>query len=294
MSVFSDRDTVTATASVVIKESMNPTDKSSNPLRTFTRSHTKDVESGEQRVYISGVPVTSCSFEYALKAIDASIHGERKGQYIAITNTESMYYAQRREEHFEFIERARFSFCDGVGVILAGKAQGVRVHRINGADLVVRCCEYGVHRGWRHFFYGGRPGVVDKLRRNLESRYPGMITAGTYCPPFRPLTEHEDEKIAELLECARPDIVWVGLGLPKQERWVAEHIHKLSVPWLVGVGAAFDFHAGTAKYGPEWIRNIGFQWLYRLLHEPRMLVRNWRSFVFLGESLVARDAKRRG
>jgi N-acetylglucosaminyldiphosphoundecaprenol N-acetyl-beta-D-mannosaminyltransferase len=242
------------------------------------------------RARISGIPVTLCTEIEVLKAMDDNIQGERRPQYIVITNTESMYYAKRLREHADFIEGAAFSCCDGVGVVLAGRAQGVSVNRIYGWDLVKRACEYGARRSWRHFFYGGRPGVAETLQRNLETACPGMRTAGTYAPPFRPMTPEEDEAEVKRINDSGCDIVWVGLGLLKQERWIAAHLGRIRAPWMVGVGAAFDYHAGTMARAPQWVEQAGFEWLHRVFHQPRMLVRNYRSFVFLGQALLQRSA----
>ena len=242
-------------------------------------------------VRVCGVPLTKCSEAEVLMGMDENIHGQRTPQYIVITNTESMYYARRLKEHADFIENAAFSCCDGVGVVVAGRAQGISVGRIYGSGLVSAACEYGALHGWKHFFYGGRPGVPEILKRNLETRFPGMLTAGTYSPPFRELDPREDEQIVERINDSGCDIVWVGLGLLKQERWIAAHLGRVRAPWMVGVGAAFDYHAGTVKAAPLWLQRAGFEWLHRVFHQPRMLVRNYRSFVFLGESLFWRQRR---
>jgi N-acetylglucosaminyldiphosphoundecaprenol N-acetyl-beta-D-mannosaminyltransferase len=240
----------------------------------------------DNRARISGVPVTQATEMEVLKAMDDNIHGERRYQYIVITNTESMYYAKRLQEHADFIEGAAFSCCDGVGVVLAGRAQGVAVRRIYGPNLVKAACEYGARRSWRHFFYGGRPGVPEILTRKLEACCPGMQTVGTWSPPFRPLTPEEDQAVVDRINDSGCDIVWVGLGLLKQERWIGAHRGRIRAPWMVGVGAAFDYHAGTVARAPLWIQHAGFEWLHRAFHQPRMLVRNYRSFVFLGRALL--------
>jgi len=237
------------------------------------------------RVRVSGIPVTQCREADVLNGMNENIYGERSPQYIVITNTESMYYAKRLQEHAEFIEQAAFSCCDGVGVVLAGRTQGVSVNRIYGSALVKGACEFGARHGWKHFFYGGRPGVAETMSQNLEARFPGMRTAGIYSPPFRTLSADEDEQVVQMINQSNCDVVWVGLGLLKQERWIAAHLGRIRAPWMVGVGAAFDYHAGTVKRAPLWLQRVGFEWLLRVFHEPRMLVRNYRSFVFLGESL---------
>lgn len=244
-----------------------------------------------RRVRVSGVPITGCSEAEVLQAMEHNIHGERKPQHIVITNTESMYYARRIPEHRQFIEDAAFSCCDGVGVVLAGRAQGVAVGRIYGSGLLNHACRFGVRHRWRHFFYGGRPHVPELLKRNLQTRYPGLQIAGTYSPPFRPLDAAEDDQVVKMINASDCDIVWVGLGLLKQERWIAAHMGRIRAPWMVGVGAAFDYHAGTVKHAPLWLQRAGFEWLHRVFHEPRMVVRNYRSFVYLAESLFHRPSR---
>ncbi len=237
---------------------------------------------------VCGFPISAGSTADVLDEIGRNISGERANLAISITNSESMYFALRRPEHADYIRRVRFSLCDGMGIVIAGLASGCRVPRFNGPVLMEKCCEYGVSRGWRHFFYGGKPGVAEILAQRLKQRFPGLIVAGFHTPPFRPTSVPEDAEVLENIQQAGPDILWVGLGLLKQEQWIAKHISMLRVPWFVGVGAAFDFHAGTAHWAPRWIQRIGFEWLYRLCHEPRMLPRNARSFVFLGQALGAR------
>ena len=247
-------------------------------------------DSKDARVRISGIPVTMCTQLEVLRAMDNNIKGKRLPQYIVITNTESMYYARRSHDHADFIEKAAFSCCDGVGVVLAGRAQGVSVNRIYGSNLLKAACQFGARASWRHFFYGGRPGVPDILKHNLEACSPGMLTVGTSSPPFRPLTPEEDDAVVNQINDSGCDIVWVGLGLPKQERWIADHRDRIRAPWMVGIGAAFDYHAGTVARAPLWVQRVGFEWLHRVCHQPRMLVRNYRSFVFLGESLLHRSS----
>ena len=113
--------------------------------------------------------------------------------------------------------------------------------------------------------------MADRLAERLSARYPGLRVAGTYTPPFRPLTSDEDQNVVQRLNDARPDIVWVGLSTPKQERWMFAHTGRLQAPVLIGVGAAFDFHAGLKRQAPHWIQRSGFEWMFRMLSEPRRL-----------------------
>lgn len=233
---------------------------------------------------IAGVKITCCSVDHALKAIDDNIRGERRPQYISITNTEAVYLARRTPSHMEYVNNARFSFCDGIGVVVSARVAGKRIGRLNGPILMLDCCRFGVGAGWRHFFCGGREGVADLLSRKLTEKYPGLVTAGTLCPPFRPLAPREDQDMVDLINAAQPDILWVGLGLPKQERWIAAHIERLNVPWLIGVGAAFDYHAGTVRWAPSYLRRMGLEWLYRSCFEIRLAPRNVRNVMGVLES----------
>jgi N-acetylglucosaminyldiphosphoundecaprenol N-acetyl-beta-D-mannosaminyltransferase len=147
-----------------------------------------------------------------------------------------------------------------------------------------RFCQETAAKGYRHFFYGGAPGVAEDLAARLASRFPSLKIAGTYSPPFRPLTLEEDAEAVCIINRARADIFWVGLGAPKQERWMFEHRASLNVPVLVGVGAAFDFHTGRIAQAPPWIRDHGFEWLFRLSREPSRL---WHRYLLYGTQFVA-------
>ena len=143
------------------------------------------------------------------------------------------------------------------------------VERVYGPDLLLACCQRSVSTGYRHFFYGGGTGVAERLIERLQSRFPGLQVVGSYSPPFRALSPEEDAEVIRRINAAKPDMVWVGLSTPKQERWMSEHRDRLTAPVLVGVGAAFDFHAGLKRQAPRWMQRSGLEWLFRLLTEPR-------------------------
>ncbi|MDD2388641.1 MAG: WecB/TagA/CpsF family glycosyltransferase [Desulfobacterales bacterium] len=248
------------------------------------------METAFERANILNIPFSCCQFSEILREIQKGIN-DRDSGCICITNTESLYHALRVPSHFQYIHNARFSCCDGIGVVIAGKLLGHSIPRLNGPDLMLKSCEYGTAKKWRHFFYGGKPGVADLLSRSLSSKYHGLITAGTYSPPFRELTSDEDDHVIELINDSRPDIVWVGLGLLKQEQWINKHMGKIHAPWMIGVGAAFDFYSDTVKRAPGVFRNLGMEWLYRLSFEPRMFKRNIYSFLVIW--LVAKEIMRR-
>lgn len=240
------------------------------------------------RQSIMGIPISMDRRERVLETIDQRIRSGIPGGYISITNTESMYHALRRPDHMAYIHSADFSLCDGVGVIAAGYFWGLRIPRYTGPVLQLDCSAYGQSRGWRHFYFGGKVGVADLMARKLKERFAGLNVVGTYSPPFRDCTVEEDEAIVQRINDAKPDIVWVGLGLIKQEAWIARHLHRINVPWMIGVGAAFDYHSGAIPWAPHWIRALGLEWLFRLIIQPRLRARRyWWSLVFVIEAALS-------
>jgi N-acetylglucosaminyldiphosphoundecaprenol N-acetyl-beta-D-mannosaminyltransferase len=231
---------------------------------------------------LDGIAISVDAHEAVLADIEQRIRDQQPGGVISITNTESMYHALRRADHLKFINGAQHSLCDGVGVIAAGYFWGLRIPRYNGPILQLDCSERGVSKGWRHFFYGGKEGVADIMAAKLKEAYPGLQVVGTYCPPFRALTAEEDAAVVQMINDAKPDFVWVGLGLLKQETWIAEHLGRINAPWMVGVGAAFDYHSGAVPWAPAPIRALGLEWLFRLIVQPRLRAkRYWWSLVFV-------------
>lgn len=198
--------------------------------------------------------------------------GERR--YITITNPHSVMTCRRDAEMARATSGAALVLPDGVGVIWAAGILGFPNHgRVTGPTFMLRCCDQGRQYALRHYFFGGRPGVADTLVARLSEKFPGLAVAGTCCPPFRSLSEAEDRALVEQINASRPDVVWVGLGAPKQEKWMLSHLGKIEAAAMVGVGAAFDFHSGQVRWAPSWIRKLGLEWAYRLALEPR---RMWR------------------
>lgn len=237
--------------------------------------------------YIRGLPISCATRQQVLAEIGRAIDARETGHFVAITNPENMYHGLRIPSIGDYIRNSDFSLCDGVGVIVAGLAWGHVVPRFSGPILQLKCSEHGVARGWRHFYYGGKKGVADEMARRLKKKYPGLIVCGTYCPPFGEMSPDEDERVIRIINEARPDIVWVGLGVPTKERWIAAHLGKLDVPWLIGVGAAFDYHSGAIPWAPAPVRAVGMEWLYRLIVEPKMRAkRTWWHLVYVIQTFI--------
>jgi len=233
---------------------------------------------------LDGIPVSLNTQEEVLADIEARIDQRKPGGSISITNTESMYHAQRNAAHMDYVQGADHSLCDGVGVIAAGWFWGLKVKRYNGPILQLNCTDRGRAKGWRHFYFGGKEGVADLMADKLRQAYPGLQVVGTFCPPFRPMTAEEDAELVASINAAKPDFVWVGLGLLKQERWIAEHLGRIDAPWMVGVGGAFDYHSGAIPWAPAPLRALGLEWLFRLILQPKLRAkRYWWSFVFVAQ-----------
>jgi len=241
-----------------------------SPLPSRRMPHRPD------RVNVLGVGVSAISTRDALAVIDDAIAaGERS--YVCVTGVHGVMESCEDPDLRLIHNRARLVTPDGMPMVWIAWLRGLRhVERVYGPDLMIECCRESVAKGYRHFLYGGAPGVAERLEARLQERIPGLIVAGTFTPPFRDLSEGEEREMLDRIAAARPDIVWVGLSTPKQERWMARYVDRLGVPVLIGVGAAFDFHAGLKKQAPRWIQRSGFEWLFRLSAEPRRL---WRRYL---------------
>lgn len=216
--------------------------------------------------------------------------GQAGCHFIMIANPHSVMLCRRDPAMMAAARSATLCLPDGVGVTLAADILRHPHHgRVTGPALMLDLCDRGRSHNLRHFFYGGAEDVANQLAAKLTARFPGLIVAGTHTPPFRDLTADEEAAIRDQIHASRADILWVGLGAPKQEKWIHRQLDQLTTPAVIGVGAAFDFHSGHVKWAPAWIRKAGLEWAYRLALNPRrMLRRNLDSPVFLAHVLAQR------
>jgi len=236
------------------------------------------------RVNILGVGISAINMAMALETIERWII-EQSPHYVCVTPVHSVMDCQRDLELRRIQNASGLSTPDGMPLVWLSRLKGFRhVERVYGPDLMLALCERSAAKGYRHFFYGGAEGVPEQLASVLQKRFPGLQVAGFFSPPFRPLAPEEDEQIVQIINKAAPDVVWVGLGSPKQERWMAEHVGRLTAPVLIGVGAAFDFLTGRKPQAPRWMQRAGLEWLFRLLTEPRRL---WRRYLINNPLFVA-------
>jgi N-acetylglucosaminyldiphosphoundecaprenol N-acetyl-beta-D-mannosaminyltransferase len=228
------------------------------------------------RVDVLGVGISPINLDSALDQIHDWIVGDRRA-YVCVCTVHTVMECQRSAELRKAVNAAGMVTPDGMPLVwlsrLAGHAQ---VSRVYGPDLMLAELQRSVSTPHRHFLYGGGPGVAETLGQVMRGRFPGVEIVGTLTPPFAPVEELCTQEAATQINAARADIVWVGISSPKQERWMASMRPHLQAPVLIGVGAAFDFHAGRVRQAPRWIQRSGFEWLFRLSQEPRRL---WKRYL---------------
>src|ERR1700722_7170211 len=224
-----------------------------------------------QRVNVLGVGISALNLPGALAEVAEAIRARRKG-YICVTGVHGVMEAQSNETFRGILNHAFLCPPDGMPMVWVGKINGHKdMSRVYGPDLMLDICKWSETNPCRHFFFGGAPGVAEVLVAKLKARFPKMEIAVTYTPPFRPLTLDEEKELQEKVRAARPDIFWVGLSTPKQEKFLAEYLPHLDATLMIGVGAAFDFLSGRVKQAPRWMQRSGLEWFYRLCSEPRRL-----------------------
>jgi N-acetylglucosaminyldiphosphoundecaprenol N-acetyl-beta-D-mannosaminyltransferase len=228
------------------------------------------------RCDVLGVQVSAVNMPMAVRQIQQWID-RRECNYVCITGVHGVMESQRDPKLKQIHNSAGMVTPDGMPMVWVNKLRGNSfVDRVYGPELMLEICKLGVEKGHKHFFYGGAEGVPELLAQKLQEKVPGMKVVGTYSPPFREITESEDHDIVQMINSKGADIVWIGLSTPKQERWMAKHIGRIHAPVMVGVGAAFDFHAGLKRQAPRRIGRMGLEWFYRLCCEPRRL---WKRYL---------------
>jgi N-acetylglucosaminyldiphosphoundecaprenol N-acetyl-beta-D-mannosaminyltransferase len=231
-----------------------------------------------ERVNILGVKVHAINMVQALGQIQTWVE-KRESHYVCVTPAHSVMDAYHDSELRNLMNHGDLVTPDGMSIVWLLKLSGhTHVSRVYGPDLTLAVIERGLTFGWKHFFYGGAPETPALLTAKLKEKFPNLIVSGTYSPPFRDITPVEEVEIAGVINQASPDILWVGISSPKQERWMAKFVDKLNVPVLIGVCAAFDFLSGRKAQAPLWMQRNGLEWFFRLITEPHRL---WKRYVQL-------------
>jgi N-acetylglucosaminyldiphosphoundecaprenol N-acetyl-beta-D-mannosaminyltransferase len=227
-------------------------------------------------VEVVGIPLSLIDYESTLDWMDAMVASDQTG-YVCVCNVHAVMAAAEDPGLRGALLRSSVNVPDGQPLVWAMSALGHRLEsRVYGPELMMRACARAAKSGQRLYLYGGRnQGALVQLALNIRQRFPGVKIVGGYSPPHRPLTDEERVAVVREINASKADVVWVGIGVPKQEKWMAEMRPTLKAPVLIGVGAAFDFHAGLVPQAPRWMQELGLEWAYRLAREPRRL---WRRY----------------
>ena len=240
------------------------------------------------RAEVLGIPLGLTDYERTMDWIDAMIAHRRRG-YLTAAAVHLVMVAQEDPDTRSAVLGATLAVPDGQPLVWALRALGHNASRVYGPELMARHCARSAQNGTRVYLYGGRDrGALVQLTLGLRQRFPGIRIVGGYSPPFRDLSAAEEDWVAGDINRSGADIVWVGTGQPKQEKWMAQMRERLDAPMLAGVGAAFDFHAGLIPQAPEWMQGLGLEWTYRLAREPRRL---WRRYARYNPRFVAGFAR---
>lgn len=229
----------------------------------------------ENRVNFFGTYISVINQEKQLIKIDSLIH-DNKTSYITYSNVHVVVTSKKNEALRKAINSAAIASPDGMPLVkLARWKKATEMERCSGPDMFTSIIEHGLERGYQHYFYGSTEETLEMLQTSLKDKYPEIKIVGALSPPFRELSDEEDKAIMDEINRLNPDCIWVGLGAPKQELWMNSHKDKINRGIMFGVGAAFDFHAGTIKRAPVWMQKNSLEWFYRLIKEPTRL---WRRY----------------
>jgi N-acetylglucosaminyldiphosphoundecaprenol N-acetyl-beta-D-mannosaminyltransferase len=236
-----------------------------------------------KRITILGVPICVTNMRDTVDAIGSFI-ADRRARYVCACDVHSVMRAHDDPRHMATLSAADLLLPDGVPLVWVARMRGERdAQRVCGPDLMHALCERSVSEGWRHYFLGGAEGTAAKLGQKLTEKYPGLTVVGSDCAAFGTHVDQEVDAAIARIRPAGPHIVWIGLGCPKQERWMYQHCAKLDGMVLIGVGAAFDFNSGQVRRAPLWMQSRGLEWLHRLLSDPRRL---WHRYLILAPRFV--------
>jgi len=234
---------------------------------------------------VLGAPVHIIDVENVLRLMEQWIRERDRPHWIAVTGSHGALEAHKHPDFRAVLRTADLSVPDGRWAArVAAKKMSCATHQVRGADLLSAFCELSREKGFTNYFYGDTDETLALASERLRQQHPGLKIVGAYSPPFRELTPDEDARIVEMINQANPDVLWVALGLPKQERWIFAHRDRLKTPVIVAVGAAIKFHSGKVVAAPRWASRAGLEWLWRLLHEPRTV---WRRALVYGPQFAA-------
>jgi len=228
-------------------------------------------------INVIDVKINNVSMKETLEAIEVFIK-ERRPSYIVTPNTDHIVKLHRDPEFRKVYDGAALVCADGAPVLWAAKFLGKPLkEKVSGSDILPRLCEIAQKKGYKIFFLGGKPGSALKAAEVLKEKHPNLQVVGVYCPSFGfEFDDNENRRIVDMIKSSRPDMLLVGLGAPKQEKWIYKHYKELDVPVSIGIGGTFEFIAGMIRRAPKWMQRVGLEWLWRLTMEPKRL---WKRYL---------------
>lgn len=245
-------------------------------------------QNNHTRLNVLGVGISITNLYDAITTIFDWVEKSEK-HYVCVTGVHGVMECQKDGKLRLIHNNSGLTVPDGMPLVWLSRSRGFsKIGRVYGPDLMLEVCERSVSKRYKHFLYGGNEGVAEKLRDNFNKMFPGINIVGIYTPPFRPLDKTEEASLINLVNQLSPDFFWVGLSTPKQEKFMAEYLPKLNTKVMLGVGAAFDILSGRIKDAPEWMKNNGLQWLFRLYKEPRRL---WKRYLYNNSLFILKIAK---
>lgn len=223
---------------------------------------------------IMGVNIAAINMEWLLQYLDKNIN-QLHGDYICVANVHTTVTSYEDREYCAVQNGGLMAIPDGGPLSSVGRKRGFpNMERTTGPSLMGEIFQVSAEKGYRHFFYGSTEKTLHALEDKLNEKYPGIQIVGMYSPPFRTLTDEENQEVVQMINDSKPDFVWIGLGAPKQEKWMAEHQGEID-GLMIGVGAGFDYYAENIKRAPMWMQRCNLEWLYRLMQDPKRLFKRY-------------------
>ena len=260
------------------------TESAEGPERLSSVQSDDGVGTSPRAFEVLGVRVHEVQIGTAIEIVESWIRGRQKCHFVAVTGMHGITEARHSRTFKQILNAADLVVPDGMPLVWLGRVHGCDLQRrVYGPELMETFCRETATKSYRHFFFGGAPGIPDQLATVFRGKFPGLQVVGTHSPPFGLITAEQDDEMVRIINSSAADILWVGLSTPKQETWMWKHRERLNVPVLVGVGAAFDFHTGLKRQAPRWMQERGLEWLFRLTQEPGRL---WRRYLLNGAEFL--------
>ena len=238
------------------------------------------------RFNIQNIAITATNIPHALTVIEQAVTNNKPG-YICVTNARTVHLANHNKEYCHIQNNSLLTVPDGIPLVWIAHNLGFKeVGKVSGKDLMDAVFKISEEKGYSHYFFGSAPNTIEQLQKNLRLKYPKLEIRGAISPPFQPLEEFDIDSLAKELNYLKPTFFWCGLGAPKQEQLNALLQLKLDSTICIGVGLAFEYLAGTVKRAPEWMQKSGFEWLYRLIQQPKKIRRAMQPLSWIFTQLV--------